>query len=143
MTSTHPHLLAPRIPGYLSTHTHWYRQGRSTVCPCCTRPRSSHNCFTDPCKMLPALISLFQITLTWLPVPFRTQHSLKTDTGFVAGWKSNSRIGPSVRGGIREYRFYSKTSAVKEKWIQDFKRDASSGITSVSGGVFCQTERLV
>ena len=38
--------------------------------PYCTRPRNFHNSFTNPYLMPAALSSGFEITSTWLPIPF-------------------------------------------------------------------------
>lgn len=52
-----------------------YRQGTHTYMYC-TIPRSFHDSFTHPYYMLSALISLLEITSTWLPIPFMVSYSL-------------------------------------------------------------------
>ena len=52
-----------------------WQTGHPNVEPWYARPRSFHDSFTNPYKTLPALISLFQITSTWLPIPFEAMVS--------------------------------------------------------------------
>ncbi len=68
MTNTHPYIITPRLP---NSAYPWVKIGQEHCVPLLWKAFKLPYSFTDPNKMLPALQYLWEITYTWLSVPFQ------------------------------------------------------------------------